>query len=153
MFSILSPERSDPKVAGLRHAAIFAGRSKKELDFVATHMDEVTVPQGQRLTTEGAPGHGFYLLVEGEVAASIAGNVVAKLGPGDFFGEISMLDRGPATATITTLTDSRLLAMSHEQFRDAIRGQGDIRSDIMAAVEERLRANATAGYRRKAREL
>jgi CRP-like cAMP-binding protein len=63
---------------------------------------------------------------------------------GDFFGEISMLDRGLATATVTTKSDARLLVMSHAQFRDAIKASDSLLKKVLAAVGERLRADMLA---------
>ena len=64
--------------------------------------------------------------------------------PGDFFGEISMLDRGVATATVTTLTDARLFVMSHAQFRDAIKGSDQLMLKVLKAMGERLREDLAA---------
>ncbi|TMC38009.1 MAG: cyclic nucleotide-binding domain-containing protein, partial [Chloroflexi bacterium] len=61
--------------------------------------------------------------------------------PGDFFGEISMVDRGVGTATVTTLTDSRLFVMSHAQFRDAIKQNESLMVKVLRAMGERLRAD------------
>ena len=67
-----------------------------------------------------------------------------SLKTGDFFGEISMLDRGLASATVTTKTDARLLVMSHAQFRDAIKGSDGLLVKVLAAMGERLRADLAA---------
>ena len=66
------------------------------------------------------------------------------LNRGDFFGEISMLDRGPATATVVASAPSRLMVMSHAQFRDAVKGNDELLSKVMAAMGERLRADMLA---------
>ncbi|HEV3234982.1 MAG TPA: cyclic nucleotide-binding domain-containing protein [Candidatus Dormibacteraeota bacterium] len=139
---------ADPKLDGLRRASVFAECSAKELEWVASRMDEVKVAAGQQLTHQGSPGHSFYILLEGEAQATIDGQPVATLRPGDFFGEISMLDRGPATATITTSTEAALLVMSHGQFRDAIRSNETLLNGVMSAMAARLRANLEAGFSR-----
>ena len=61
--------------------------------------------------------------------------------PGDFFGEISMIDRGVGTATVTTLTPSRLYVMSHAQFRDAVKQNDSLMVKVLLAMGERLRAD------------
>jgi CRP-like cAMP-binding protein len=66
------------------------------------------------------------------------------LKPGDFFGEISMIDRGLATATVTTLGDATLFVMSHAQFRDAIKGSDGLMVKVLLAMGERLRADVAA---------
>jgi CRP-like cAMP-binding protein len=69
-----------------------------------------------------------------------AGKPVADLGPGDFFGEIGMLDNGPATATVVADGPGEAMVLSHVQFRDAIKGNDKLALQVLAAVAERLRA-------------
>jgi CRP-like cAMP-binding protein len=149
LINLFAIHGADPKVGQLRHASIFAECSGKELEFLASRMDEVRVDPGQQLTTQGSPGHSFYVRLEGEVEASIDGQVVATLGPSTFFGEISMLDRGPATATVRSTTATRLMVMSHQQFRDAILSNGGLHSDLMSTMARRMRENAENGFARR----
>ena len=137
---------SDPKTAMLGQVPLFAHLSKHELEFVASRTDEVSVQAGKRLTTQGQPGDSFYALLEGEAEVVVDGNPRRTLKVGDFFGEISMLDRGLATATVTTSKDSRLLVMSHVQFRDAIKANDALLIKVLAAMGERLRADLAARH-------
>jgi len=132
---------SDPKVDALSKVPLFATLSKHELEFVASRADEVDAPVGKFLTTQGEPGDTFYVLLDGEARVDIDGDLRRNLVPGDFFGEISMLDRGLGTATITTTKPSRLLVMSHAQFRDAIKANDALLIKVLAAMGERLRAD------------
>jgi CRP-like cAMP-binding protein len=132
---------SDPKVDALSRVPLFASLSKHELEFVASRADEVDAPTGKFLTTQGEPGDTFYVLLDGEARVDIDGKLRRNLVPGDFFGEISMLDRGLGTATITTTKPSRLLVMSHAQFRDAIKANDQLLIKVLAAMGERLRAD------------
>ncbi len=132
---------SDPKVDALSKVPLFASLSKHELEFVASRADEVDAPAGKFLTTQGVPGDTFYVLLDGEARVDIDGELRRTLVPGDFFGEISMLDRGLGTATITTTKPSRLLVMSHAQFRDAIKANDALLIKVLAAMGERLRAD------------
>ena len=86
-----------------------------------------------------APTLSFYLLLAGEATVQVDGRDRPALRPGSFFGEISMLDRGPATATVITSGPSKLMVMSQAQFRDAIRANDQILSQVMAVMAERLR--------------
>jgi CRP/FNR family cyclic AMP-dependent transcriptional regulator len=147
-MGVFGVKHRDPKIEMLRQVSVFSECSPKELDWVSSRMDEVSVGADQELTHQGRPGHSFYVLLEGTVDAEIDGRGVATLEPGDFFGEISMLDRGPATATLTTKAPCRLLVMSHAQFRDAIRSNDTLLSGVMAAMAARLRANMDAGFSR-----
>ncbi|TMC80255.1 MAG: cyclic nucleotide-binding domain-containing protein [Chloroflexi bacterium] len=135
---------SDPKLKALGQVPLFAHCSRKELEFVASRGDELTVPAGQTLTREGRPGDTFYVLLDGEAEVKINGRRRRVLKAGDFLGEISMVDRGLATATVTTLTDARMFVMSHAQFRDAIKGSDALMLKVLVAMGERLRADLAA---------
>ena len=138
---------SDPKVDLLKKVPLFAHCSPTSLESAAANTDEVDVVAGRTLIKQGEPSDTFYVLVDGEADVVIDGRSRRKLGPGDFFGEISMLDRGPATATVTTTRPSRMMVMSHMQFRDAIKGNQDLLLQILASVAERLRADTIAGLK------
>src|SRR5207245_10001264 len=113
--------------------------ARKELECIATRGDEVAVPAGQTLTREGRPGDTFYVLLDGEAEVKINGRRRRVLRAGDFLGEISVVDRGLATATVTTLTDARMFVMSHAQFRDAIKGCDALLLKVPLAMGARLR--------------
>ena len=135
---------SDSKTSALARVPLFAHCTSRDLELVASRADEVDVPAGRRLVGQGQPGDAFYVLLEGEADVEVDGGRRSVMGPGDFFGEISMLDRGPATATVTTRTPARLMVMSHAQFRDAIKANDDLLTRVMAAMGDRLRADSRA---------
>jgi CRP-like cAMP-binding protein len=135
---------SDPKIDALSRVPLFSHLSKHDLEFVASRTDEVDVPAGKRLITQGTPGDTFYVLLDGEADVLIDGKKRRTMKTGDFFGEISMLDRGLGTATVTTTKPSRLFVMSHAQFRDAIKANDELLIKILAAMGERLRADMHA---------
>jgi CRP-like cAMP-binding protein len=135
---------SDPKTKALSGVPLFARCSRKELEFVASRADEVDLPAGRQLVRQGESGDAFYVLLEGESDVEVDGKQRHILKPGDFFGEISMLDRGPATATVVTRTPARLMVMSHAQFLDAIMFSEPLLTTVMATMGERLRADALA---------
>jgi CRP/FNR family cyclic AMP-dependent transcriptional regulator len=136
---------ADRKLEAIRRVPLFARCTRRELEFVAAQMDEVEVEAGTELTRQGERGHSFYILLDGSSEVAIGKKVVATLKAGDFFGEISMIDMGPATATVTTTSPSTLLALSHQQFRDAITGNEKIAIQVMQAMAERLRRNEADG--------
>ena len=129
----------------MSHVPLFAGCTRKELSFLVTRTDEVDVPAGRTLITQGSAGDTFYLLLEGEASVEVDGKERPPLRAGSFFGEISMLDRGPATATVATTTPAKLMVMSHAQFRDAIKGNDQLLSQVMSAMAERLRRDSLQG--------
>jgi CRP-like cAMP-binding protein len=130
---------ADPKLEQLKRVPIFSQCSKKELQTLERNTDEVNIPAGRTLIEQGRLNHSFYVLLDGEVEASVDGQPVRRMRAGDIFGEISMLDRGPATATVTTTTPIQALVMSHEQFRDAVRSDQDIAHNVLAVMADRLR--------------
>src|SRR3981081_3985610 len=109
----------DPKVDRLTRVPLFAGISKRDLEFVASRVDEVSLKPGQTLIREGQPTEAFFILESGHVQVTRAGKPAARLGPGDFFGEIGMLDRGPATPTPVTGCAVPGEGPRHSQLRDA----------------------------------
>ena len=134
----------DPKIEHLRRVPLFANCTTKELAFLATRADEVAVPTGKALTRQGRAGDTFFVLLEGEAGVEIDGKPRRTLKTGDFFGEIGMLDLGPATATVTTNGKAQLLVMSHAQFRDAIKANDGLLVKVLRAMGERLRADLQA---------
>ena len=128
----------------LQHVPLFSRCSRKQLEFLASRMDDVDVEAGRTLVHAGQPSDTFFVLLEGEVDVEVDRGPHASLRPGDYFGEISMLDRGPATATVTSKTPARLLVMSHVQFRDAIKADENLLSDVLATMATRLRRDSLA---------
>jgi CRP/FNR family transcriptional regulator, cyclic AMP receptor protein len=133
---------SNAKIEALSKVPLFARCGRKELEFLVRHTDEVDLPAGRTLITQGKAADSFYLLLAGEATVRVDGRDRPALEPGSFFGEISMLDRGPATATVVTNGPSKVMVMSHAQFRDAIRANDQLLSQVMAAMAERLRRDS-----------
>jgi CRP-like cAMP-binding protein len=130
---------SDAKADALGRVPLFANLGRKELEFLASRTDEVSASAGRTLIRQGAAGDTFYVLLDGEADVEVDGRPRPALRAGSFFGEISMLDRGPATATVISKTPVRLMVMSHAQFRDAVKANDEILSRVMSAMAERLR--------------
>ena len=134
----------DPKVDRLAQVPLFARCSKRDLEFLASRVDEVSLKPGQTLLREGQPTDSFFILISGKVEVVRSGKPAVRLGPGEFVGEIGMLDRGPATATVMADGPVDAMVLSHTQFSDAIKGNPSLALPVMAAMAERLRANALA---------
>ena len=130
---------ADRKMEYLKRVPIFARCSRSELETLARNTDEIDLPAGRTLIEQGHPNHTFFVILRGEVTVDVQGKPADRLGPDDFFGEISMIDGGPATATVTTATPVEALVMSHAQFHNAIRGNEMIALRVMAVMAERLR--------------
>lgn len=130
---------ADSKIAALKRVPLFSQLTPKELKFVASRTDEVSLGAGRRLTRQGHPSDSFYVLLDGEVEVVVDDKKRATLKAGDFFGEISMLDRGEGTATVTTTKPSKLMVMSHSQFRDVMKTHDGILVKVLSAMADRLR--------------
>ena len=128
----------NPKVEQLRKIPLFDHCSKRELAGLAALVDELELPEGQTLAREGERGKEFLVLADGIADVASGGEVVNRLGPGDFFGEISLVTGEPRTATVTTRSPSRLLIFSAPAFRSLLHDAPGIRSRVLAAAALRL---------------
>src|SRR5262249_22898011 len=128
----------DATPAELAAVPLFASLSEPDLKELACWFDAKDVGQGVRLVGEGASGYTFFVLADGSAVATANGKEVGSLGPGDFFGEIAILGDGRRSATVTTTTPSRVLAMFGTEFRRLQQEQPEIASQIEAAMGERV---------------
>ena len=128
------------RVDELRKIPLFSRLSSVDLEFLAARMDEIEVPAGSVLITEGMGNHAFFLLADGEVDVFVGSTHRRILGPHDFFGEISMMVLNPATATVVTRTPVRAYVMSHMQFLD-VRIHQTVMLQLRAAMGDRLSAD------------
>jgi CRP/FNR family transcriptional regulator, cyclic AMP receptor protein len=130
---------ADQRVEQLRSVPLFGSCTDKELAFIASRADEVDIPAGRTLTEKGRSGGDFFVILDGRAEVDAAQGR-RTLGPGDFFGEIALIDNGPRTATVKATTAMRCLVLGHAQFRDVLHQNGEIAVKILRAVTERLRA-------------
>jgi len=128
----------NPKVDQLRKIPLFDHCSKRELAGLAALVDELELSEGQTLAREGERGKEFLVLADGIADVASGGDVVNRLGPGDFFGEISLVTGEPRTATVTTRSPSRLLIFSAPAFRSLLHRAPGIRSRVLAAAALRV---------------
>jgi CRP/FNR family transcriptional regulator, cyclic AMP receptor protein len=128
----------DTKLQLIRRVPLFQGLSKQELGQVAGLADEVDLPAGRTLTTEGASGKEFVILVEGIADVSHDGEVVNQLGPGDFLGEIALVTGGARTATVTTRSPSKLLVMNAAAFRALLHDAPGLKTRVLATAALRV---------------
>ncbi|CAN5248655.1 N/A [soil metagenome] len=135
---------SDPRLEQLRRVPLFAACTDKQLRFITTRVEDMDFPSGKELCVEGQRGADFFIIVTGAAECISRGQVVRTLGPGDFFGEIALLDQGPRTATIRTTAPSRCLVLGPAQFSDLLHQNAEIAVTILHAVVKRLRGAAAA---------
>jgi CRP/FNR family transcriptional regulator, cyclic AMP receptor protein len=118
---------------------LFSGLTQKELGAIVSAGKEVEHRPGHVIAREGDRGVGFFLVLQGDARVSRGGKGLAKLKPGDFFGEISLLDRGPRTATVTATTQIRLLGVTAWVFRGLLAEYPSIALKLLEVVAARLR--------------
>ncbi|MEP6693790.1 MAG: cyclic nucleotide-binding domain-containing protein [Chloroflexota bacterium] len=131
---------ADPRVKMLKAVPMFAGCDDKQLAFIATQVVELDFPVGKELCREGATGGEFFIIVSGTAEVRRQGLHLRELGPGDFFGEIGLLDGGPRTATVTALSPMKCLVLSRGEFHNVIRQNALIAVSVLETLGERLRA-------------
>ena len=123
----------------LKNVPIFAGCSRKELEAVANAVREVRHPTGAVIAAEGEPGAGLFIIDEGQADVTIGGKRVNQLKPGDFFGEMALLDGGPRTATVTATTDVVLFVLTEWVYRGLLAEHASIAVHTLETMAARLR--------------
>jgi CPA2 family monovalent cation:H+ antiporter-2 len=123
----------------LKQVPLFAGCTDDELDHLSSTMREAAAKQGGVLTREGEPSDSLYVVAEGRLEVKVAGVHRRVLEPGDYFGEISLLDGGPATATVVAQTPAQLMTMSDADFREAISRHPMLLKRVMGTMALYLR--------------
>ena len=128
----------------LRTIPLFAGCSEGSLEIIAGITHETTYAVGAEFVREGDPGDSLILIRNGEAAVSQGGRTLRKLGPGDFLGEISLIDGGPRTATVTATTPIDALVVDRTGFQRLMDEFPVIRYDLVTALTDRLRQRGPA---------
>ncbi len=126
------------KIDLIKGVPLFSAASKQELAAIAAIADEIDLPAGKVLIQEGDSGREFFVLIEGAADVERGGKKVATLGPGDFFGEISLIAKTPRNATITTTSPVRALVITDRAFRQLLDNSPEIAVGVLTALAERL---------------
>jgi CRP-like cAMP-binding protein len=126
-------------ISDLAALPLFGSLSESELAEVARWFEERKVAAGVRLVGEGATGHAFFVICDGEVAVTAEGVEIATLRAGDFFGELALLGAGRRNATVTTAVPSRLLVLFGDDFTRLRETYPAVGEELDRAVERRLR--------------
>jgi CRP-like cAMP-binding protein len=124
----------------LRTVPLFAGCKPGNLSEIARLADEVDVPDGYTLIRQGTLGQQFIMIVQGTVRIDQDGRMLRRMGPGEFLGEISLIDRRRTTATATTEGPARLLVMGSQAFHSLIDQSPAVRLAVLTALASRVRS-------------
>ena len=132
----LSRDETIRLLAGL---PLFAGVDPDGLAMVADRTTELAVPAGRVLAKQGDIGTGFFVIVSGSVRVVRDAETLATLGPGDFFGELSILDHQPRLAQVVSLEPTTCLALASWDFEAVVREQPSVALAILRVLAGRLR--------------
>ena len=123
----------------LRQVPLFSNLDEKDLDQLSRQMHERRFPEGAEVTTEGATGAGFFVIVEGNADVSIGGEHRTTLGPGDHFGEVALIDDGVRSASITAATDLLCYGLTPWEFRPFVEDHPQVAWALLETLARRSR--------------
>ena len=123
----------------LANVPLFSALSKRDLQRVAKASDEIPIAAGRVLVEQGRTGHVFVLILDGEAVVRRNNRKVATLGPGQYFGELAILDRGPRSASVIANTDMRVLVLGQREFVGVLDSIPGMSSKLLSTMAQRLR--------------
>jgi len=123
----------------LGQVPLFSSLSRRHLRQVAEHADIVSFRERETIVETGQPGGTFYVILEGEAKVVRGTRTLGRLDPGDFFGEISLLDGGPRTATVVAQTPVMAIRVFKRSFDKVVAQEPTVAAKILAVVARRLR--------------
>jgi CRP/FNR family transcriptional regulator, cyclic AMP receptor protein len=129
----------DEKLKLLKGVPLFSRLGGHALEEVGRLAEEIDLPAGRELMRQGSPGSEFFVIVTGTVRIDQDGSTIRTLGPGDFLGEIALIDGGPRTATATAESAVRVLVLGRREFNTLIADFPEIRLAVLEALAHRVR--------------
>ncbi len=123
----------------LRRVPLFSGLDRKELSMLAKLVKEQRYSAGTEIVKAGSTGHGLYLIREGEVSVKKDGRTIATMGPGQFFGEVAILDGGPRTADVIAEKDTVCMTLISWEVKPLLMDNAGITYKMLLEVAKRLR--------------
>src|SRR5206468_9633395 len=128
----------------VRSAPLFAGLDDEAAESLRSSMSRTHLERGDELFSEGEPGETLYVITDGKVKLGRTSsdgreNLLAVLGPGEMFGELSLFDPGPRTATATAVTDTRIYSLGHGDLTTWVQGRPEVALSMLKQISSRLR--------------
>ena len=130
---------SAPTIDRLRGVPLFAGLDDDALEGVAARVGEFEVAPGTVMVEVAQPGTGLFVVEEGEARVDLPGGGHAMLGPGDFFGELALLDGGPRAATVVADSPLTTIRIERTAFRGLLRTEPDLALKVLEGMARRTR--------------
>src|ERR671936_2241107 len=124
----------------LQRVPLFSDFDRGDLERLSRSFKERTFEAGHKVAEEGKGGAGFFVIETGDATVSVRGDERGKLGPGDYFGEIALIDEGARSATITADSDLRCYGMTSWEFRPLVETNASIAWKLLQTIAKRLRA-------------
>jgi len=135
----LRGSETDAIVEMLQKAPLWSGLTERELKVIARSFKDLKYGTGDVIVRKGEAGVGFYLITDGTVEVRSDGRVLSKLGPGEFFGEMSVLDGQPRSADVVALEPSRCLALTSWSFKSIVSEHPKMALKLLQESVRRLR--------------
>jgi CRP-like cAMP-binding protein len=131
-----------PSVDLLHRVPLFAELKPKELEKLSTSFKERVFAEGEDVAMEGetAGGGRFFVIESGEAIVTVHGEERGRLGRGDYFGDVAMIDRGERTATIHAASELKCYSLAFWDFRPLVESDARIAWPLLQAMAKRLRA-------------
>lgn len=123
----------------LKRVPLFQGLDARHLHSIASGFTERSFEEGQQLVEEGRGGVGFFVIESGGARVTVEGEERRTLGPGDYFGEIALIDGGVRTATVTATSPGKMYGMTPWQFRPLVEENASIAWPLLEAMARRTR--------------
>ena len=131
------------KILFLKNVPLFSSMPPNELSYLANIAEETIFGAGQTIITQGEHGESLYLIIEGTVTVTQNGETIAQLAENDYFGEMSILDGEPRSASVKADTDCLLLRISKDDFYAILARYHDVSLHIIRTLTQRLRQSLT----------
>jgi CRP-like cAMP-binding protein len=123
----------------LKHVPLFSRVDDRALKLLAATFTERSFKEGSPLTTEGQGAAGFFVIESGSALVTVDGAERRTLGPGDYYGEVALVDGGLRTATITATSDGKAYGLTSWQFRPLVEEHTTIAWPLLEALAARIR--------------
>ena len=128
-----------PSVELLQRVPLFAELEPSELERLSGSFKERTFAAGEAVATEGEGGAGFFVIESGEAVVKVHGDERGRLGPGDYFGDVALIDRGDRTASIEATSELQCYGLTFWDFRPLVESDARIAWPLLQAMTKRLR--------------
>ncbi len=126
---------------------LFSDLSQKELGRVIDRTKEMVHGEGDSIVTEGHGGIGFHLILDGTAKVVRGGRKVADLGPGEFFGEMTLIDGAPRSASVIATSDLATMVLPSWEFRPLVKAHPEMAWKLITYLNRRVREEQGARYR------